>query len=93
MSIFEAFMLICFGAAWPLNIYKSWITRSTVGKSLPFILVIFAGYISGVTHKILYSRDIVLGLYIINLLMVFIDILLYFRNMQLDKNRKKEKSA
>ncbi len=92
MSIFEAVMLICFGAAWPLNIYKSYKTRSTVGKSLPFILVIFTGYISGVTHKILYNRDIVLVLYIINLLMVFIDILLYFRNRALDNKRTDEVS-
>ena len=84
MSFFEACMLICFGAAWPLNIYKSYVTRSAVGKSLPFILVIFAGYISGIIHKILYNRDLVLILYLINLLMVFTDIILYFRNKRLD---------
>ena len=84
MSIFEAGMLISFGAAWPLNIYKSIKTRSAVGKSVLFLIVVFIGYVCGIIHKILYSRDIVLSLYIINITMVFIDILLYFRNKKYD---------
>ena len=84
MSIFEAGMLISFGAAWPLNIYKSIKTRSAVGKSVLFLIVVFIGYICGIIHKILHSRDIVLSLYIINITMVFIDILLYFRNKKYD---------
>lgn len=80
MSIFEAGMLICFGAAWPMNIAKSLKTKSTKGKSLSFLLTIMAGYVSGITHKILYSQDIVMVLYIINLVMVSIDTGLYFYN-------------
>lgn len=80
MSIFEAGMLICFGAAWPMNIAKSIKTKSTKGKSLSFLLTIMVGYISGITHKILYSQDIVMVLYIINLVMVSIDTGLYFYN-------------
>jgi hypothetical protein len=88
MSIFEAGMLLCFGAAWPVNIAKSLRTRSAVGKSLPFLLVIELGYICGITHKLLYSRDIVLFLYILNFCMVMVDIFLYFRNRRLDALRK-----
>ncbi len=80
MSIFEAGMLLCFGAAWPMNIAKSLKTKSTKGKSLSFLLTIMVGYISGITHKILYSQDIVMVLYIINLVMVTIDTGLYFYN-------------
>ncbi|MBR5284601.1 MAG: hypothetical protein IKU27_06105 [Clostridia bacterium] len=80
MSIFEAGMLICFGAAWPMNIAKSIKTKSTKGKSLPFLLTILVGYISGITHKILHSQDIVMVLYIINFIMVSIDTGLYFYN-------------
>ncbi|MBQ2650309.1 MAG: hypothetical protein IJO51_01960 [Clostridia bacterium] len=80
MSIFEAGMLICFGAAWPMNIAKSLKTKSTKGKSLSFLLTIMVGYVSGITHKILYSQDIVMVLYIINLVMVSIDTGLYFYN-------------
>lgn len=84
MSIFEAGMLICFGAAWPLNIYKSIKTKSTVGKSFPFLLAVFFGYVCGITHKLLYNKDIVLVLYIINFIMVLADTLLYFKNKKLD---------
>jgi hypothetical protein len=80
MSIFEAGMLLCFGFAWPVNIYKSLKSRSTGGKSPAFLLIIAAGYVSGITHKLLYSRDIVLVLYIINIIMVLTDLCLYFRN-------------
>lgn len=88
MSIFEAGMLLCFGAAWPVNIVKSWRTRSAVGKSLSFLVVIELGYICGITHKLLYSRDIVLILYLINFVMVLVDLLLYFRNRRLDAQRQ-----
>jgi hypothetical protein len=80
MSIFEALMLFCFGAAWPFAIYKSWKSRSSEGKSLFFLLVVATGYVFGIIHKLLYSKDIVLTLYILNFLMVSLDLLLYFRN-------------
>ena len=41
--IFETIMLICFGAAWPLAVYKSHKTKSTKGKSLAFLYIIFLG--------------------------------------------------
>lgn len=84
MSIFEVVMLLCFGAAWPLSIYKSYTTRKTTGKSILFLIIIEIGYFSGITHKILYKLDYVLILYIINSVMVFIDIMLYFRNKSIE---------
>ncbi len=80
MSIFEALMIFAFGCAWPASIYKSLKSRSTKGKSLPFLIIIWLGYISGVLHKIIFSMDIVIIFYILNLLMVSIDVGLYFRN-------------
>ena len=80
LSIFEAGMVICFGVAWPANIYKSIKSRSTKGKSVMFLIIVILGYIFGITHKILYSRDIVMILYIINLLMVLVDLALYYWN-------------
>lgn len=87
MSIFEAGMLICFGAAWPVNIYKSYKTRSAAGKSLPFLLIVIAGYICGIIHKLLFSRDVVLYLYLLNLAMVCIDLALYVRNRRYDMDK------
>lgn len=85
MSIFEAVMLICFGLAWPFNIYKSYRSKSTKGKSLIFLLVLVVGYIFGIIHKILYSKDIVLFLYSLNGIMVLIDIGLFLRNRRYEK--------
>lgn len=62
MSVFEAVMLLCFGAAWPFSIARSVKSKSTHGKSLVFLLILIAGYISGIINKILYSNDIVLYL-------------------------------
>jgi hypothetical protein len=83
MSIFEIIMLICFGAAWPFSIYRSYTSRSVEGKSLLFLLVIFLGYIAGILHKIFFYYDNVIFLYTLNMLMVGTDILLYLRNRRL----------
>lgn len=85
--IFEAIMLICFGMAWPLSIIKSWRSRTSRGKSIFFMFVILAGYISGLIHKLWWQENIdkVIWLYALNTILVFIDILLYFRNLRLDK--------
>ena len=88
-SIYEAVMLLCFGAAWPFSIVKSWRARTNKGKSAPFLIVILVGYASGIMNKIVLGqhRDPVLGLYALNLLMVSIDAVLYFRNRRLDAAR------
>jgi hypothetical protein len=86
MSIFEAVMLICFGVAWPVSIYKSWKSRTCAGKSVVFLYIVVVGYTAGITHKILYSPDWVIALYILNGLMVIIDILLYYRNLWLSRS-------
>ncbi|MEA4941647.1 hypothetical protein SDC9_117784 [bioreactor metagenome] len=90
MSIFEALMLICFGLSWPMNIWKSWTTRSAVGKSLPFLLIIEVGYICGMLNKVLVRFDWVFFLYVLNFLMVGTDTVLYFRNRRLDRLRAEQ---
>ena len=89
MSIFEALMLMSFGAAWPIQLYKSYTSRRTAGKSIVFSYVVIFGYLAGITHKLLYSRDIVLGLYILNFIMVSCDVLLYYRNKRIEANEAK----
>ncbi len=83
MSIFEIGMLICFGFAWPTAIHKSIKSKSIEGKSLLFIYVVLLGYIFGIIHKFTNSFDFVVVLYIINLLMVFTDLILYYKNKKL----------
>ncbi len=83
MNLFEAMMLICFGAAWPVSIYKSWTSRSCGGKSVIFLYIVLLGYAAGITHKLLNSRDWVIALYVLNAMMVMIDIGLYYRNRKI----------
>lgn len=92
MSVFELGMLICFGVSWPISVLKSYRMKTAKGKSLPFLIAIVVGYISGITHKLLYSRDIVLVMYIINLCMVSADLVLYFINRRYDKQREAAKN-
>jgi len=80
MSIFEIVMLLCFGAAWPFSIRKSLVTGQNSGKSLRFLVIVFIGYIAGIIHKLLYSRDIVTVFYFVNASMVLADILIFVNN-------------
>ena len=91
MSIFEIGMLGCFGAAWPMNIIKSWRSRTAAGRSVTFQWAILVGYICGITHKLMYSNDVVLYLYILNFMMVSVDTILYYRNRRLDREREAAK--
>lgn len=88
MQIFEFIMLACFGLSWPISVYKSIKSKSTQGKSLVFIIAIIIGYISGIIGKIVNDQlSYVLIIYCFNLLVVSIDLILFFIN------RKREKEA
>lgn len=80
MGFFEFMMLFCFGFSWPFSIAKSWRSKSTKGKSLMFMLLIFFGYIFGIVHKVLYNFNWVTWAYIALLVLVGVDLVLYFRN-------------
>lgn len=91
-EILEIIMVLSFGASWPLNVIKSYKTRTAKGKSLGFLLLIFFGYVAGILSKFLnpvYMAEFstkwyVLIFYFINIFMVSVDIILYFRNKHLD---------
>lgn len=51
-QIFEALMLICFGASWPFSIFKMARTRRTEGKSAVFIVLVLTGYVAGLIAKL-----------------------------------------
>ena len=97
-EIFEVIMIVSFGASWPLNVMKSYRARTTKGKSLAFLLLIFFGYIAGIISKLIndaYMASIaqkwyVLFFYVLNLIMVGTDLVLYARNKRLDAARAKE---
>jgi hypothetical protein len=78
VSVFEAIMLLCFGVSWPVSIAKSVRTKIVAGKSPLFMALVCLGYISGLIHKSLHSRDLTMILYALNLAMVATDLTLYF---------------
>ena len=94
-EILEIIMIVSFGASWPLNLMKSFKARTTKGKSLPFLLLIFFGYVAGIASKLVsesYMANIgqkwyVLFFYVLNFIMVGADIVMYVRNYNLDKRR------
>ena len=85
MGVFEFLMLICFGFSWPFSIMKSIRSKSTKGKSLMFMLLIFLGYIFGIIHKVLYNFNWVTWTYVVLLFLVAVDLLLYWRNWRRER--------
>ncbi len=96
-ELLEIVMIVSFGASWPLNVIKSYRARTAKGKSLPFLLLIFFAYIAGIASKLVneaYMAAIaekwyVLFFYVLNLIMVGADLVLYARNTRLDKAAEK----
>lgn len=84
-ELLEAAMIISFGVSWPLNIIKSLKSRTAKGRSLLFILFILFGYLCGIISKIVSGKiTYVFIFYVLNFVMVAIDLVLYFRNSKLD---------
>jgi hypothetical protein len=88
MSVFEIIMLVCFGLSWPFSIYKSYVSRSTQGKSVIFLYIVAAGYIAGILHKVFYHLDGVIILYTVNFFLVVTDTVLFYRNSWLEKKNR-----
>lgn len=95
-ELLEIVMLVCFGFSWPLNVIKSYKARTAKGKSLPFLCLIIAGYIAGIASKFINpvfdyaAKWYVLFFYFLNLFMVSLDLIMYFRNRRLDKKGETE---
>ena len=91
-EILEIIMIVSFGCSWPVNVIKSYKSRTTKGKSLAFLCLIFFGYIAGIASKLVNDAYMasfaqkwyVLIFYFLNFIMVSIDLCLYFRNKRLD---------
>ena len=97
-ELLEIIMIVSFGASWPLNVIKSYKARTTKGKSIAFLCLIFFGYIAGITSKLVNesymanfaSKWYVLFFYVLNFIMVGADIVMYIRNLKLDRERANE---
>ncbi len=88
--ILETIMLVCFGFSWPINLIKAYKARTAKSTSLPFILLIITGYIAGISAKIVLGNiNYVLVAYLLNLAIVSLNLVVYFRNVALDTKVKK----
>ena len=64
----EAAMLVCFGLSWPISVMKNIKAKSAKSMSLNFTFLIIAGYIAGITAKIMAGKiNYVLAVYILNI--------------------------
>ncbi len=92
-EILETIMLICFGFSWPINLVKNIKMRSAKNMSLPFLFLIWFGYVVGIAAKFikLLTPELpnptwyLMAIYIINFLMLTASLAVYFRNRKLDK--------
>lgn len=88
--ILETVMLVCFGFSWPMNLIKAYKARTAKSTSLPFIILIITGYIAGITAKLVPGNiNYVLIAYLLNLAIVSLNLIVYFRNLSLDKKNAK----
>ena len=99
VDLLEALTIFCFGLSWPISIRKSLISRTAKGKSLFFEVFLLLGYACGIVRKIIQLAAMdASGLlfflsfffYILNFIMISIDVALYFRNARLDRERENE---
>lgn len=88
-SVYEIIMLLCFASAWPFSLYKSWTSRSTKGKSIFFLYVVFCGYVAGILHKYFFAPDAVIYIYGFNASLVLADIALYLRNSWIETRTRR----
>lgn len=88
-EICEAIMLACFGLSWPISLYKNIKQKSAKGMNIYFTLLIIIGYIAGISAKIINGQfNYVFGIYILNLVVVTGNVVVYFINKNLDKKRE-----
>ena len=89
-SIFESIMLICFGLSWPLSLIKNIKAKSAKNMSLQFTLLIITGYIAGISAKIIgHKINYVLVIYLLNLIIVSANVVVYYINKGYDQKALK----
>ena len=88
-NMMEIGMLLCFGASWPINLRKALKAGTTKGTSLLFLCLIEIGYICGIGAKILHGHiNYVLIFYVLNLVVVAANIVVYFLNRGKDQEKQ-----
>lgn len=96
-NLLEALMILCFGLSWPISIYRSYTARTAKGKSLFFEVFLWIGYVFGIIREFMQYFSgkglnflFYLGwiFYFMNIAEITIDMMLYIRNVELDRGRE-----
>ena len=88
-EILEVVMLICFGLSWPVAAFKSFKSHSSKSTNVPFIMLILFGYMAGVTAKFISGNvGYVLIAYLINILSVIANLVVFFINKTRERKQK-----
>ncbi|QNK40485.1 hypothetical protein [Caproicibacter fermentans] len=97
MNLLEALMILCFGLSWLISIYRSYTARTAKGKSLFFEVFLWIGYVFGIIREFMQfssgeGLDFLFYLgwifYFLNIAEITIDMVLYVRNVRLDRERE-----
>ncbi len=95
-EILEILMVLSFGASWPINARKAYRARTAKGTSILFLCLIIFGYVCGIASKFINigfsigsTKWYVVFFYILNLVVVSVNLGIYFRNKSLDAKREK----
>ncbi len=79
-QVFEAVMLICFGASWPFAILRTYKAKTAKGKSFVFLGLLILGYTCGMISKVMAPKfEWVFFFYLMNAFMVGTDLYLCIR--------------
>ena len=88
-NFLEAIMLVCFGLSWPISLIKNIKAHSAKNMSFRFTALIILGYLAGISSKLMSGTiNYVLVIYIINLVVVCMNLVVYFVNKSYDKKLK-----
>ena len=98
ISIMETMMVVLFGISWPINISNAWRSKTAKGTSVMFYLFIWLGYVFALVGKFAMIsvnsapwyetvKWYVMFFYFLNIIMVSIGIIIYFRNSIIDSKK------
>jgi len=99
-SVMEMMMVVLFGLSWPINIVKAWKSKSVKGTSVLFYSFIWLGYIFALAGKFALIANnapnpwyetvhwYVMFFYFVNIAMVTLGIVIYFRNRMLENKNQ-----
>ncbi len=91
-QFFEIIMLVCFGFSWPINLVKALKSKTARGTSPIFLTLILIGYACGVISKLLANQiNVVLTVYFINILFVLLNLIVFFKNKAMEKQKSQVK--